>query len=310
METEDMYTGAVEKAAASIVSLRTANGPITSPFGPFPMRGIGSGVVLDKNGLILTNQHVICDARKIVVTLADGQVVGGSVVGTDDDVDIAVIKVDADGLVPAEFGDSDKLKVGQPVMAIGNPLGLAGGPTVTSGVISSLRRSLHVSNGDGLQVVQTDAAINPGNSGGPLVDLHGRVVAIATAQIPHAEGIGFAVPSNVARRAAAEITQYGKVRRPWLGIVGYELNRRVAYYYGLPSTRGIFVTQLAPGGPAEISGLRVGDVVTRAEDKPVSGMEDLSAVLKTKNIGDKAELEVERHGESRKFQVSLGTRPF
>lgn len=306
---EDAYVDAVEKASASTVSVRTAMGPMCPPFGPFPMRGVGSGIVLDREGHILTNEHVVADAKRILVTLTDGQVVGGTIVGGDEDTDIAVVKADASNLVPAEFGDSDSLRVGQPVLAIGNPLGLRGGPTVTSGVISSLRRSLHPGNGGDLQVVQTDAAINPGNSGGPLVDLKGRIVAIATAQMPHAEGIGFAVPSNAAKKAATEIIQYGRVRRPWLGIIGYEVNQRVAHYYGFQTPGGIFVTELPSEGPAQASGVRVGDVITEFAGRTVSNMEDLSLMLRTKKIGETAELEVRRHGETKRFQVTLGTRP-
>ena len=273
------------------------------------MRGIGSGVVLDKAGNILTNQHVVLDARNIVVTLSDGRVAGGSVVGIDEETDMAVVRIDEEGLVPAEFGDSSSLKVGQPLLAIGNPMGLAGGPTVTSGVVSSLHRNLHQVNGDGLSVIQTDAAINPGNSGGPVIDLQGRVVAIATAQMPRAEGIGFAVPSNLAKKTAMEIIEHGSVRRPWLGIVGYELNRRVAYFYGLSASKGIFVTELSSGGPAESSGIRVGDVLVSFGGRMVSGMEDLVSALKTRKIGETAELEVERHGQTKRIQVALGTRP-
>ena len=306
---EEAYVDAVEKASASTVSVRTAMGPMCPPFGPFPMRGVGSGIVLDNEGHILTSEHVVADAARILVTLTDGQVVGGTVVGGDEDTDIAIVKAEASDLVPAEFGDSDKLRVGQPVLAIGNPLGLRGGPTVTSGVISSLRRSLHPGNGSDLQVVQTDAAINPGNSGGPLVDLKGQVIAIATAQIPHAEGIGFAVPSNAAKKAADEIIHYGHVRRPWLGIIGYEVSQRIAYYYGFQTPGGIFVTELAPEGPALSSGVRVGDVIIQFAGRAVSNMEDLSLMLKTKKIGETAELEVRRHGQTKRFQVTLGTRP-
>lgn len=309
MQIEDVYTSAVEKAAASTVSVRTSSGPMCSPYGHYPMRGIGSGVVFDKVGHVLTNQHVVLDAKHILVTLSNGRVAGGSVVGSDHETDIAVLKIDDEGLVPAEFGDSGTLKVGQPILAIGNPLGLSGGPTVTSGVVSSLHRSLHGSNGDGLQVIQTDAAINPGNSGGPLVDLQGRVVAIAAAQIPMAEGIGFAIPSNLAKETAMEIIEHGSVRRPWLGIVGYELNRRVAYFYGLSTSRGVFVTELAPGGPADSSGVHVGDILVSIAGKMVSGMEDLLSILRTKKIGESTELEVERHGQTKRIQLALGTRP-
>ncbi|HTD81358.1 MAG TPA: trypsin-like peptidase domain-containing protein, partial [Thermoplasmata archaeon] len=218
-ELQDAYTRAVERAWASTVNVGVAGGPYQQRgrWGPWPRRGFGSGVVMDNQGHILTNHHVIQEAERILVTFPDGRVLPGSVVGSDEDTDVGVIKVEGDGVKPAEFGDSDRLKVGQPVLAIGNPLGLSGGPTVTSGVVSSLRRSLDLGSG-GLKVIQTDAAVNPGNSGGPLVDLEGKVVAINTVTIPYAEGIGFAIPTNAALKVAREILQHGRVQRSWLGV--------------------------------------------------------------------------------------------
>src|SRR2546426_6341189 len=185
-DLQNAYINAVERVGASTVNVSTAGAPYGPPFGrPWPRRGFGSGVLLDAQGHVLTTHHVIDGASKVIVTFADGRVLSGSVVGGDDETDVAIIKVDGKEFHAAEFADSDRLKVGQPVLAIGNPLGLPGGPTVTSGVISSLRRSVDMGNG-GLKVIQTDAAVNPGNSGGPLVDLQGKVVAINTVTIPYA----------------------------------------------------------------------------------------------------------------------------
>src|SRR2546422_322175 len=204
-ELQDAYTKAVERAWASTVNVGIAGAPYPQQgrWGPWPRRGFGSGIVMDREGHILTNQHVVHDAEKILVTFPDGRVLPGSVVGGDGDPDVGVIRVEGDGVKPGESGAPDRLKVGQPVLAIGNPLGLSGGPTVTSGVVSSLRRSLDLGSG-GLKVIQTDAAVNPGNSGGPLVDLEGKVVAINTVTIPYAEGIGFAIPANAALKVAKE----------------------------------------------------------------------------------------------------------
>jgi len=309
-ELQQVFTKAVEKAAASTVSIGTPAGFGGPPFGPYVRRGHGSGVVLDREGHILTNQHVVARAEKIVVTLADGQVLAGTVVGSDEDTDIGVVRVAGQGLVPAEFGDSDALKVGQPVLAIGNPLGLAGGPTVTSGIISSLRRNLQRGPGDGLTMVQTDAAVNPGSSGGPLVDLDGQVVAITSAMIPYAESIGFAIPSNSALRIAKEIIRHGRVQRPWLGIVGHDMDRRIAYYRGLPQIHGVFVVEITEGGPAAAAGLRVGDVLVAAEKEPLVGMGDLIEALKSKRPGDEVVLEVDRSGTRLSLRVQLGPRPF
>lgn len=310
MGIEDTYCKAVAKAAKSTVSLRTANDPMGLQYGCFPSRGIGSGVILDDNGHIMTNWHVIQDSRKIIVALPDGQVVGGEVLGADRETDIAVVKVTAEGLVPAEFGDSDSLKLGQPILAIGNPLGLAGGSTVTSGVVSALSRSLRMGMGGELHVIQTDAAVNPGNSGGPMVDLNGRVVGIAAAQITHAEGISFGIPGNMAKDAAEEMIKNGRITRPWLGIVGYELNRRVAQFYGIAATRGILITEASANGPADEAGAQVGDVICGIADKEVPGMEELTAALRAQDIGDSLNLEVKRNGKKKKLQVTLGTRPF
>jgi serine protease Do len=310
MQIEEMYIDAVEKAAKSTVSVRTANGPMDHPFHCFPMHGIGSGLVLNDQGHILTSWHVITDSTRVMVALPDGRIMGSEVIGTDRETDVAVLKIECDALVPAEFGDSDELRLGQPILAIGNPLGLAGGPTVTSGVVSSLRRHMHPGHRDANPLIQTDAAINPGNSGGPLIDLKGRVIGLAAAHIPHAEGIGFALPSNLVRKIAEEIVQNGRVARPWLGIVGYEVDRRIAYFYGLTTTRGIFITELTPGGPAERAGASVGDVVRSLAQIEVRNMEDLTTVLRTKRTEETTQMEVERNGQKRQLQITLGTRPF
>ncbi len=310
MQTEEIYIAAVEKAARSTVSVRTANGAIPHPFHCYPMQGVGSGLVLSKEGHVLTSWHVVDDSARIMVALPDGRMVGGEVVGIDRETDVAVLKIDADGLVPAEFGDSDSLRLGQPILAIGNPLGLAGGPTVTSGVVSSLRRHIHPGHRGANPLIQTDAAINPGNSGGPLIDLNGKVVGIAAAHIPHAEGIGFALPSNLVRKIADEILSEGRVARPWLGIVGYEVDRRIAYFYGLSSNSGIFVTELTQDGPAGRAGARVGDVIRGLDGKEVRDMTDLTTILADKKTDDRTQMEVERNGQRRALQITLGTRPF
>ena len=308
-ELEQAFTDAVARAAESTVSISIAGAFLGPPIRRRPRRGIGSGIVLDPTGHILTNAHTVDGAERILVGLGDGRVIGGTVVGVDDDTDLAVVQAAAEGLSPAEFADSDGLKVGQPVLAIGNPLGLPGGPTVTSGVISSLQRSLRLGNGDGQPVIQTDAAVNPGNSGGPLIDLQGRVVAITTAMIPYAEGIGFAVPSNVARDVARQILDHGRVQRPWLGVVGYDVDRRAAAYYGLGTTRGVFLVEITPGSPAEHAGLKVGDVLTALDGRPLASVSVLIGGLRAHAPGDSVVVALERQG-ARTVRVTLGTRPF
>lgn len=308
-DLEAAYTQAVERAGASTVSISVAGAFRGPSFRPFPRRGVGSGVILDRAGHILTNAHTVDGADRILVGLGDGRVLGGSVLGADEDTDIAVVRVAAEGLAPAEFGDSDRLKVGQPVLAIGNPLGLPGGPTVTSGVVSSLHRSIRLGAGDGLQVIQTDAAVNPGNSGGPLVDLQGRIIALNAATIPYAEGIGFAVPINTALDVARQIIEHGRPQRPWLGIVGYDVDRRIAHYYGLGASQGVFLVELSEGSPAADAGLRVGDVITGIGERPVAGVSDLVEALREKKIGEVVDVEIERQGRKR-IQVTLAARPF
>jgi serine protease Do len=308
-ELEEAFTSAVDHAAASTVSISVAGAFRGPPFRPYHRQGLGSGVVLDGKGHILSNAHTVDGAQQILVGLGDGRVIGGSVLGVDEDTDIAVIRVTEDGLSPATFANSDKLRVGQPVLAIGNPLGLPGGPTVTSGVISSLHRSLRLGNGDGQPVIQTDAAVNPGNSGGPLVDLQGRVVAITTATIPYAEGIGFAVPSNTAQEVARQIIAHGRMQRPWLGIMGYDVDRRIAQYYGLGATSGIFLVEVTEGSPAQKAGLQVGDVVTSLDGKALTGVADLVSALRDHKIGDTVNVEIDRRGKQT-IRLALGTRPF
>ncbi|MGG6460424.1 MAG: S1C family serine protease, partial [Candidatus Eiseniibacteriota bacterium] len=184
----------VEKSIVNIASVRMVQDQL---FHLFPVEGVGSGVVIDNAGLVLTNNHVIDNAQRLKVTTIDGKTRNGTLIGNDDASDLAVVRVDSsEGFVRAPLGDSDNLKVGQIVIAIGNPFALSGGPTVTSGIVSSLKRSIQFESGI-LEVIQTDAAINPGNSGGPLVNTAGEVVAINTAKMPYGQGIGFAIPINI-----------------------------------------------------------------------------------------------------------------
>ena len=308
-DIEEVYTKAVEKAGQSTVSIRMTGSSPNRRCHHTRIAG-GSGVVLGDQGHVLTNMHVVNDAEKVMVILTDGRMIEGKVVGSDSDTDIAVVKVEADGLKAAEVGDSDSLKVGQPILAIGNPLSLPGGPTVTTGVVSSLKRNLQFSSGGRLRVVQTDAAVNPGSSGGPLIDLRGRVVAISIAQIPYAEGMSFAVPIKLAREIAEEIIKNGRVQRPWIGILGHSVNQYAARYYGLPVTTGIFVAEVTPSSPAAEAGIRTGDIIISISGKEVASAADLIEVLQQKVIGDSVELEVIRNGTRKQISIPLGTRPF
>lgn len=265
---------------------------------------------MDTEGHILTSHHVVEGSDRVIVTLSDGRILPGTVVGSDEETDVAVVRIEANDLPTTAFGDSDALKIGQPVLAIGNPLGLAGGATVTSGVVSSLRRSLQFRGPETLPMIQTDAAVNPGSSGGPLVDLEGRVIGINAVTIPYAQGMSFAVPINRALGIAGELLEHGRVARPWLGIAGYDMSRRLAFHYGLPATPGVFLAEVSPGSPAETAGLRVGDIVISIGGRGIASVPDLLEALREKQVGESIDIGVNRIGQRVALQATLGTRPY
>jgi S1-C subfamily serine protease len=207
------------------------------------------------------------------------------------------------------MGDSDKLRVGQRVYAIGNPFGLAGGPTVTSGVVSAVNRTIESQRGLLENLVQTDAAINPGNSGGPLVDLEGRVVAINTAIIPFAQGIGFAIPINAAKSCTGEMISEGISIRPWLGIIGLSVTEDLARYYSLPLERGVLVTKVVDGSPAQRAGVANGDMILRLDGAPIYSIEDLLSEIHNRKIGDRVKISTFRRGREQSFEATLSKAP-
>lgn len=259
-------------------------------FNTMPIQGVGSGVIIDPRGYILTNFHVISEANKVRVSLSNGQKYEGRLVGADPSSDLAVIKVDARELPTAQMADSDMIRVGQTAIAIGNPLGLPGGPTVTVGVISSVGRNIQTDRGLMENLLQTDAAINPGNSGGPLVNLQGEVVGITTAVVPFAQGIGFAIPINTAKMVIEDIVTHGEVRKPWLGITGIDLTPAVSSHFDLSTSSGILVAKVLPGGPAEEAGLSTGDVIVKINGRSVEGIRDLQREMRKLRINDVVQL--------------------
>jgi len=284
----------VEKVSQSVVNINTVRLLQDMFYRVVPIKGMGSGTIIDPKGYVLTNNHVIQGAEKIEVTLASGEVLAGRLAGEYASVDIAMVKVDGERFPAAKLGDSDKLKMGQRVFAIGNPFGLAGGPTVTAGVVSAVNRSIRSKRAVFEGFVQTDAAINPGNSGGPLVDVDGRVVAINTAIIPFAQGIGFAIPINSARRFAEEIILHGRVVRPWVGVSGLSVTHEIADYYGLPVDSGVLVAEVVPSGPADHAGLDKGDIIVGLDDARVRSVEELQRRVQKKKIGEKVKVLVVR----------------
>jgi S1-C subfamily serine protease len=299
----------LEKVSKSVVNISTVRLVQTMFYQVVPVEGMGSGTIIDAKGYILTNNHVVRGAEKIAVTLWNGEVLDGKIVGVCALHDMAVVKVDGKNLVAAELGDSDKLRVGQRVYAIGNPFGLAGGPTVTSGVISAVKRTIESPKGLLENLVQTDAAINPGNSGGPLVDVDGRVIAINTAIIPFAHGIGFAIPINLAKKCANEIITNKISARPWLGIIGLTVTDELSRYYGLPVKSGVLVTKIADGSPAEDVGIVAGDIILGMDNVEIHSIEDLVGEIHKRRIGDKVKIFVLRQGQEHFFEVTLSKMP-
>ena len=248
---QDLIVNAVEKVSKSVVNIASVRTVHDQLFRVFPVEGVGSGVIIDERCHVLTNNHVVDEAQRLKITLTDGRMFNGKVIGTDETTDLAAIKLDSTETLPfASLGNSDDLKIGQIVIAIGNPFGLTGGPTVTAGIVSSLNRKIQFEKGV-LELIQTDAAINPGNSGGPLVNTEGEVIAINTAKMPYAHGIGFAVPTNIAKTVMTDLIQNGRViNRPWIGISYVKITRQLAQYYRLPTAEGVLIAQVESHSPA------------------------------------------------------------
>jgi len=263
--------------------------------------GSGSGVIIRRDGMILTNAHVVGNAKEVGIKFADGRELKGSVLGADPTVDIAVVKVPATDLPEAVLADSDRLDVGQNAIAIGNPMGLEG--TVTTGVISATNRQRSLD--DFVGFIQTDAAINPGNSGGPLLDSQGRVIGLNTWIIGRATGLGFAVPINVARDVAAQVLETGRVRRAVMGIMPASITPETANSLKLPVQKGAVVQQVTSGSPAEKAGLKAEDIITRVDNVTVNGAGDLRRVLRDHKPGDTVNVTVQRGKEVLNLKVQL-----
>jgi len=303
---ENDVVAAIEKVSPAVVSVATLRVIQESMFDAIPVRGMGSGIIFDSNGGILTNHHIVEDAERVEVLTQDGKKFHGEVLGSDAMSDVAVVRVDGENLPAVKLGDSDKLKVGQISIAIGNPYGfMLPGPAATVGVISALKRHVHVEGHMYEDLIQTDASINPGNSGGPLVDSSGMVVGVNTANIPFAQGIGFAIPINAARRIAKEIIEHGRVIRPYVGIAGLTLTREIAQSYNLPYEEGVLVVRVGRGSPARRSGVSAGDVILEADNTALTSSEDLQHILQGKKVDDNLELLIGRDRERAKVHVKL-----
>ena len=280
----------------------------------FPMQErlrqtLGSGVIIDEDGYILTNAHVILQASKITVTLPDHRECGATVVGADPNIDLAILKINVDAALPVpDVGESDDVMIGETVIAIGNPFGLE--HTVTTGVLSAQNRSIQGSDGRVYNnFLQTDASINPGNSGGPLVNLDGELIGINTAIYARAQGIGFAIPIDRAMRAVDELLQYGEVKRAWIGVQVQSLTDALSRQFGFDGSYGVLVTDVMSGGPAQEAGLAVGDIVTRVNDLPVHSHTEFYAKATGLLVGETATLNVFRGGEEYEVNVVAEALP-
>ena len=289
-----------------------------APEREFKQSGLGSGVIVDKKGYILTNEHVVRRADKIIVSLSDGREFKAEIKGTDPRSDLAVIKIDADNLPVASLGDSDNLKIGQWVVAIGNPFGAyinSSEPTVTVGVISALHRTLGVGlrkESDYTDLIQTDAAINPGNSGGPLVNLKGEVVGINTAIFSTSggyQGIGFSIPVNVVKKVLSRLIEGKKIAYAWLGVTVQNLDGYLARRFGVESGKGALVAKILANCPAQKAGLKVGDVILKFEDNKISNIQELIGSVSKTEVGRKVKLELIRDKKHMEVKVSLDERP-
>ncbi len=278
------------------------------------IEGVGSGFIVSSDGYILTNDHVVGgNAEEIVVILHNGDELDGQVLWTDPTLDLAVVKVNAKGLPVAELGDSSKLIVGEPAIAIGTPLGLQFQHTTTAGIISALDRTVEVGTERGQNfmedLIQTDASINPGNSGGPLLNIDGQVIGINTVKVVSAEGIGFSIPIDVAKPIIRHFLEDGEFITPYVGIVGYD--KSIAHYYKQRDDLidGVYVVNIDPRGPAYKSGIRIDDIITMVDDRPVTKMLELRTALYANHVGDRIKMTVNRKGRQMEFDVILEESP-
>jgi len=310
------------KNISSVVNITSRVMTFDFFYGLVPQEGQGSGFVIDKEGHILTNYHVIADARQVEVTLHNRKKYKATIVGTDKSHDLAIVQIKAPDLVPMTLGDSTNLLVGQKVYAIGNPFGLAG--TLTRGIVSSIRQ---VQEPDGLvidEAIQTDAAINPGNSGGPLLNWHGEVIGINTmiaSSVGQSAGIGFAIPINTAKAVVNDLVTLGRVRRPALGVRTIPIDAEIAQYLGLAADYGLLIVQAVPGGSADLAGLRGGtdraylgntpimiggDLIVAIDGEKIDSQQALAQMMNRHRAGDTVKVTIFRAKKKLEVSVALG----
>ncbi|MBI4320268.1 MAG: trypsin-like peptidase domain-containing protein [Chloroflexi bacterium] len=307
---ENAVIAAIRAVRPAVVQIVTARPAYDAFLHPVPRAGSGSGVIFDSTGYLLTNNHVVAQADRFTVILPDGRSYIGRIVGTDPTTDLAVVKVDDGSLPTAHLGDSDALEIGEQVVAIGNALGLAGGPTVTSGVVSAKGRTIREQGGFALyDLIQTDAPINPGNSGGPLINVAGQVVGINTAIVAFAQGIGFAISINSAKPIIYDLINHGRVLRPWLGVALTSASPALAAQYGLSRDRGVIILDVQRGSPADTAGLVAGDIIVELAGSPVNDDVDLRRELAKQHIGATVSVRVVRDRREGTVNITLREMP-
>lgn len=309
MELEAKIVAAVERIAPSIAVVEAVRAGRRRGGPAFASPSQATAIVAEREGELVTNHHVVDGATSLRVRLADGRELEGEVVGGDPATDVALVRVGAADLSAATGGDSDALRVGQIVLAVGNALGLPGGPTVSMGVVSALGRPLPGSDFVFEGLVQTDAAINPGNSGGPLVDLEGSVVGINAAMVPFAQGVGFAIPFQAVSRIASELRRHGRVSRPWVGVSVAELVPALSREHGLEPRSGLLVAEVASRSPAHRAGLKPGDVLTRVGPFEVRNVRELLEALSKFPVEADVDIAFRRRGNPLSASVPLRERP-
>ncbi len=270
-----------------------------------PLKGAGSGFIINKEGYILTNEHVVSGADKIKVTLKDGRSFDGKAIGHDPTLDLAVVKIDAHDLPVVIMGDSSKLRPGEWAIAIGNPYGFSN--TVTSGIISALGRNL-----DDLgkrDLIQTDAAINPGNSGGPLISIKGEVIGVNVAIVAQAEGLGFAIPINEAKDILQDLIIKGKVIRPWLGVYLRDIDQKISAFLDLPAAEGVIVTDVLKDSPADKMGIKKYDIIKQTGPTKIKSSSEVLKIIEGLKPGDELSFVVYREGKNYNIKGKLGERP-
>ncbi|MGL5329659.1 MAG: serine protease HtrA [Peptostreptococcaceae bacterium] len=308
-KSQNVYHAVTEKAMPSVVGITTITMNANNRFAiPTQSEGVGTGVIVDANGYILTNSHVISDGKadKVNVLFSDGTMTEGRVDWYDAQLDLAIVKVEKSGLTPAEFGDSDKVRTGDISVAIGNPLGLDLQRSVTQGIISGLDRTIETEQGSMTGLMQTDASINSGNSGGPLLNQNGQVIGINTAKASQGEGLGFAIPINVAKPIVESIINTGKFEKVALGIKGIDASiYETLTNQKLGTDKGVYVAEIFDGTPAQSSGMKVGDIIVKVDDVSLTGMSDLTKTLYTYSKGDKAKVIVYRDGKEVALNITF-----